>query len=95
MVGGTPLPEKNTDVELWRENPGDYYSPRIFATKSGIGIDVGGRVVVMPVRDWFYIAEREARISNFTKFCIFSNGVVFGTLLMLFSWMIIAAVVNQ
>lgn len=43
----------NTDRELWRETPGDYYAPRIFVTEGGgIGIDVGGRVHVRPVRDW-------------------------------------------
>jgi len=51
-----PPPEQaylNTDRELWRERPGDYYADHIFVTREGaIGIACGGHVVVMPVRDW-------------------------------------------
>jgi hypothetical protein len=43
----------NTDRELWREVDGDYYAPRVFVTTDGgIGIDVGGFVIVKPVRQW-------------------------------------------
>src|SRR5688572_5556553 len=43
----------NTDRELWREVEGDYYAPRVFVTTDGgIGIDVGGFVIVKPVRQW-------------------------------------------
>lgn len=43
----------NTDREIWRETPGDYYSPSIHVTEGGgIGINVGGTVIVRPVRDW-------------------------------------------
>jgi hypothetical protein len=46
-------PALNADRELWRKVPGDYYSPRIHATEGGgIGIDVGGTVIVLPVELW-------------------------------------------
>ena len=52
-----PIPDDraclNTDRELWREREGDYYSPSIFVTQAGsIGIDVGGFVIVRPIRVW-------------------------------------------
>ena len=48
----------NTDREIWRSVPGDYYSPSIHVTKEGaIGINVGGRVFVKDVRDWHSLAE--------------------------------------
>lgn len=38
------MPAQNTDRELWRESPGDYYANSIHLTESGgIGINVGGR----------------------------------------------------
>mgnify|MGYP006928376062 CR=1 FL=1 len=47
-------PCENTDVEVWRETPGDYYSDSIFVTKSGaVGINVGGLVIVKPLRGWY------------------------------------------
>lgn len=57
---------KNTDRELWRgpdEGNGSYYADSIHMTEGGgIGIDVGGRVIVMPLRDWHALAviSREA-----------------------------------
>jgi hypothetical protein len=54
-VGDRPC--ANTDREIWRETPDDYYSPSIHVTQqSGIGINVGGTVIVMPVRDWHALA---------------------------------------
>lgn len=45
---------QNTDREIWRRTPGDFYSPSIHVTaEGGIGIDIGGRVIVMDVEDWF------------------------------------------
>lgn len=44
--------------EIWREVPGDFYSPSIEAfavdgpMKDTIRINVGGSVVTMPVRQW-------------------------------------------
>lgn len=52
---------ENTDREIWREKPDDYYAPSIHVTKEGgIGIDVGGTVIVMDVRDWHAAVHREA-----------------------------------
>lgn len=48
---------QNTDRELWREREGDFYSDRIFVTQNGaIGMDVGGRVITMPIRQWHEMA---------------------------------------
>ena len=47
----------NTDRELWREREGDYYADRIFVTEGGgIGMEVGGSAVVMPIRQWAKLA---------------------------------------
>ncbi len=44
---------KNTDREIWRKIPDDYYSPSIHVTKDGgIGMNVGGLVHVRPVEEW-------------------------------------------
>ena len=44
----------NTDKEIWRKIPDDYYSPSIHVTKDGaVGINVGGRVIVASVEKWF------------------------------------------
>lgn len=45
---------KNTDIEIWRKIPDDYYSPAIHVTEHGdIGINIGGHVLVAPVEQWF------------------------------------------
>jgi len=50
---------KNTDKELWREVKGDYFSPSIhIAWGNGVGMNVGGRVIVMPIRKWHKLAEQ-------------------------------------
>lgn len=48
---------ENTATELYREpgaSPGmEYYQPSVHVTKNGlIGMDVGGMVFVMSIRDW-------------------------------------------
>jgi hypothetical protein len=53
----------NTDVELWREVPDDYYAPSIHVTaQGGIGMNVGGYVVVMPIRKWHALAKNGDRL---------------------------------
>ena len=43
----------NTDKELWRERPGDYYANSIHVTEGGgIGMDVAGFVIVAPIKAW-------------------------------------------
>lgn len=50
----------NTDRELWRARPGDFYSDSVFVTESGgIGINCGGTVVVKPIAEWLRIAIAE------------------------------------
>ena len=53
----------NTDRELWRETDGDYYAPSIHVTTGGgIGIDVGGFVIVKPIRDWHKLASSQTPV---------------------------------
>ena len=48
----------NTDMELYREDPKDYYAPSVFVTKQGeIGMNVGGSVHIMSIRDWHKMAQ--------------------------------------
>jgi len=48
----------NTDKELWREKPGDYYSDSIHITEhSEIGISCGGHIVAAPLRNWHKVGE--------------------------------------
>lgn len=58
-------PFENTDIILWEKVPGDYYSPKISATKSfggAIAINVGGTVYVKPVEAWHKLpADLEKR----------------------------------
>lgn len=47
----------NTDRELWRERPDDYYANSIHVTEQGgIGINVGGTVIVKRLADWHALA---------------------------------------
>jgi hypothetical protein len=49
--------KQNTDRELWRDEPKDFYAARLFVTEGGgIGIDVGGTVYVKPIREWWRLA---------------------------------------
>lgn len=58
--GSMNAPVANTDREIWREREGDYYSDSVFVTKNGsIGINCGGSVATMPVREW-YACMRQA-----------------------------------
>lgn len=53
----TPTPAQNTDRELWRERPDDYYADSIHVTTSGgIGFNCGGHVIVKPLRAWHGLA---------------------------------------
>lgn len=47
----------NTDHQLWREGR-DYYSDSIHVTKDGgIGINCGGHVIVMALKEWHRVAQ--------------------------------------
>jgi hypothetical protein len=49
---------ENTDRKIWRERPGDFYSDSIHATNGGgIGINCGGHVIVMTLRNWHRVAQ--------------------------------------
>lgn len=49
---------KNTDKELWRERPGDYYSNSIHVTeRGGIGINCHGHVIVSTLKKWHKAGE--------------------------------------
>lgn len=49
----------NTDREIWRRVPGDYYSPSIHVTSGGgIGMNCGGHVIVAPVEAWHECGEK-------------------------------------
>ena len=50
---------KNTDKEIWRKLPGDFYSDSIHVTgNNGIGINCGGHVIVAPIRKWHDCGEK-------------------------------------
>lgn len=50
---------KNTDREIWRENPGDYYCDSIHVTEhGGIGINCKGHVIVAPIQKWHEAGEK-------------------------------------
>lgn len=52
-----PVAAKNTDTHLWPQVSEDFYASRLFATVGdGIGIDVGGLVIVKPIREWHALA---------------------------------------
>jgi hypothetical protein len=49
---------KNTDKEIWREQPVDYYSDSIHITeRNGVGINCNGHVIVAPIRKWYKAGE--------------------------------------
>lgn len=51
--------KQNTDREIWREKPGDYYSDSIHVTEyGGIGMSYKGRVLVAPLKMWFDAADK-------------------------------------
>lgn len=64
VVGvGEDRPALNTDRELYREPkgdlPSDYYANSLHVTIDGrIGMDVGGNVYCMPIRDWHALAHQ-------------------------------------
>lgn len=65
MSHTNPLPSlpdvqafQNTDREVWRETPGDFYSNSVHLTATGgLGINVGGTVYVKPPAEWHRLAS--------------------------------------
>lgn len=55
----------NTNRELWREREDDFYADSIHVTETGsIGINCGGRVIVMPIREWHALAVMKPASGN-------------------------------
>ena len=66
----------NTDREVWREREGDYYADSIHVTENGdIGINCGGRVVVLPVREWHRRALQSLTTSTPERLWLWRNFV--------------------
>jgi septal ring factor EnvC (AmiA/AmiB activator) len=68
----TDEPVNNTDKEIWREVPDDYYSPSICVTAfNSIAINVGGHVFAYGVRTWHKLAmedhERKQQLAQVTQ----------------------------
>ena len=58
-----PIENENTDTEIWRERPGDYYSDTLFITIDGaLGIDIAGTVFVKPLRKWQELEADNAKL---------------------------------
>lgn len=58
---------KNTDVEIFREIPDDYYSPSLWHTedRKDIGMNSGGKCAVRPIKDWVDLAwNQEASLTS-------------------------------
>ena len=52
-------PLLNTDKEIWRQTPDDYYSPSIHVTEqNSIGINVSGTVYVKAVEEWHKFGDK-------------------------------------
>ena len=66
-----PAENTNTDTEIWRERPGDYYSDALFVTIDGaLGIDVGGTVFVKPLRKWQELEAENAKLRAAIDECL-------------------------
>ena len=60
-----PPETQNTDRTLWRETEGDFYADSIHVTEHGaIGINCGGHVYVMTLRQWFELARAKCSSSD-------------------------------
>jgi len=59
---------ENTDRELWRGpdlGNGDYYADSVHVTLGGgIGINVGGRVIVMRPNEWHNVCQEAADLRD-------------------------------
>lgn len=54
---------ENTDRVIWLEHVEDDYPNNIHVTADGgIGINVGGRVIVKPIREWHALSARVAAL---------------------------------
>lgn len=59
---------ENTDKQIWVKDPDNGWSPTIHATKEGcIGINVGGRVIVMAVEKWHVLGELRCALDKLLR----------------------------
>ncbi len=65
-----PQAVKNPDTPLFSEVDEDYYSPSCHMTKDRtLGINVGGAVIVKPLREWFQaLYERDRPLLSDDEF---------------------------
>jgi hypothetical protein len=64
-MNNEPVAYENTDKEIWREIPDDYYAPSIFVTaQNTIGINVGGSVYVKHVHEWHRLAHPAKELTD-------------------------------
>lgn len=65
----------NTDRELWRERKDDHYASSIHVTEhGGIGMNVGGYVIVMPIEKWHSIAKTSTELRDAFNAWAVANG---------------------
>ena len=58
----------NTDQEIYREIPGDFYSSSISITRDkDIQIHKGGRVIELPLKKWFELGEYYVQTVEFDR----------------------------
>jgi len=49
----------NTDKEIWRRRPDDYWADSIHVTEgNGIGLNVKGHVIVAPIERWHELGNK-------------------------------------
>ena len=67
--GPVECPAEKDIHEIWRKVPGDYYSPsiQVFDNGNAIRMNVGGRVVTMPVEKWVEIAWSQPEPAEIEK----------------------------
>lgn len=63
---------RNTDTEIYRDKFGDkdqYYADSLFITQTGaLGIQCGGAIRVLPIRDWHKLGMQEFNVTtNYLK----------------------------
>jgi len=68
MAGEEENTGENTDREIWRKEPGDFYSPYISVSADNeIIICVGGKAYQAPVGVWFELMRRNKEKGNIMK----------------------------
>ena len=73
---------QNTDREIWRKFPGQAWCPSIHVTEGGgIGINVGGTVVVLPIEKWHDLANPKQMSQDDNANNLIAAGFVMGSLI--------------